>query len=110
MGTEGNALTGDQIGGTRGNSVDPDQVYQQSVTDPTLGNGDGTYEIVVPGPRTLEEDSVVGVTWDGSHRATLDSVSGSTVTVLFDEPDGASGFTSVSDGQITGTLSVAVID
>jgi len=106
MGTEGNALVDSGIGGFSANPhLDPEP-YEQSVTDPTLANGDGTYSVTFGEVAELDDSQVLGISWDGSHRATLNGTSANGVEVLFEEPDGAGNFTTVADGQIAGTLTV----
>jgi hypothetical protein len=110
MGTYGNPLTSGRPGSSYGNGLSRKEVTETTVTDPTLGNGDGTHDVDVSSVTALNgTDDVVGVSWSGSQKATVDSVSGNTVTVLFEEPDGAGNFTNTSDGSLSGTLTVEVL-
>jgi hypothetical protein len=109
MGTEGNALTQSFGSGSVGNAILPRQIEDEEVTDPTLGNGDGTYSLTVSDARQIDSEEVLGVEWDGSQRARLDSVSDSTVVVVFEEPDGSGSFATTADGTISGTLTVRVL-
>lgn len=110
MTTVGNHFVGDHRGSTPGNHLVESRVESEGLVDPTLGNGDGTYNVTIGASRVVTDPTDgVAVKWDGTHRARVDSVSGNTVTVIFEEPDGSSGWTTVSDGSITGTLKVIVI-
>jgi hypothetical protein len=109
MATVGNNHVGGDLDGSVGNAMVNDELYDETATDPTLGNGDGTYDISFPDVRNIETtDDVVGVSWDGGHKVSVDSVSGNTVSVLFESPSGTDSFTNESDGQVTGTLEVRV--
>lgn len=110
MATAGNPHTSGRPGKSTGNSLSNRETVQEQVTDPTLGNGDGTYEVGMSSVRTLQDtDDVMGVKWSGTEKVTVDSVSANAVTVLFEEPDGAGAFTTTADGGLTGTLTVNVI-
>lgn len=104
-----NAFTSDSDGGSEGNSIIQDKVETESVTDPTLANGDGTYEVAVSGARSLSDSDVLGVEWSGSQKATLSATSGNTVTVLFESPTGADTYGTEADGALNGTLDVSVV-
>lgn len=108
MGTEGNSLTQAGFKGTVGNAITPTRITSQEIIDPTLADGDGTYSVTIPNSRSLESEDVLGMQWDGPHRARLNSVTDATVEVIFEEPNGSGSFTTVADGTITGTLEVYV--
>jgi len=96
MSTAGNALTGD----TR---------VTEEVSDPTLANADGTLGVTVSDVRDIHStDDVVGVSWSGSQKVTVNSVSGNTVTVLFESPSGVDAYAAEADGALAGTLTVTV--
>lgn len=107
MTTAGNALTHGVPSSSEGNALLDGDVVEESVTDPTLGNGDGTYDLTFSSVRVLgSTDDVVGVEWDGDHKVSVDSVDGSTVSILFESPSGTDTFTNESDGALSGTLTV----
>lgn len=109
MSTVGNSHTEDDFVGSRGNHLVGDNVSEETVTDPTLGNGDGTYNVDVGDVKNIDNsEQVIGVTWDGAQRARVNSVSGNTVEIMFQEPDGGGNFSTTSDGSITGDLEVRV--
>lgn len=93
---------------TIGNPHVGDDLVEWSITDPTLGNGDGTYDVTLTTIRNVGTDDVLGVSWTGSQKVTVDSVSGNTVTVLFESATGADSYATESDGALTGTLEVNV--
>lgn len=109
MTTVGNPHLEGQPGESYGNALIPMRLIEESVTDPTLGNGDGTYSVDISGARTIEDtDDVVGVDWSGSQKVTVDSVSGSSVTVLFESASGTDSYTNEADGSLSGTLNIRV--
>lgn len=94
---------------TVGNPHVGDDIETMEVTDPTLGNGDGTYEVTFTSVRIIKgTDDVLGASWTGTQKVSVDSVSGNTVTVLFESADAADSYVAEADGQITGTLEVNV--
>lgn len=90
-----------------GNSFIEQEPFEQSVTDPTLGNGDGTYTLTFGNIRVLSStDDVLGASFSGAAKVSVQSVSGNTVTLLFEEPDGAGAFQNAANATITGDLEV----
>jgi hypothetical protein len=94
---------------TIGNPHVGDDIATMEVTDPTLGNGDGTYDVTFTSIRLINGmGDVLGASWTGTQKVSVDSVSGNTVTVLFESADAADSYVAESDGAITGTLEVNV--
>jgi len=90
-----------------GNSFIDKELYTEERTDPTLGNGNGTYIVSVGDVRVFDStDDIVGVEFDGDAKVSVNTVNGNTVTLLFEEPNGTGGFSNVADGSITGNLRV----
>lgn len=109
MTTAGNPHTSGRPGTSVGNGLTRKELVQKQVTDPTLGNADGTHEVSMDSGLSLEStDDVLGVKWSGDQKVSVDSVSGNTVTVLFESADGADSYTNEADGALTGTLTVNV--
>lgn len=107
MTTAGNPHTHGRPGASFGNALVPKDYVEVEVTDPTLGNGDGTYDVTVSSIYVIEEnDDIVGVEWSGSQKVTVDSFTGNTVTLLFESPDGVDSYATEGDGQLNGTLTV----
>lgn len=93
---------------TVGNPHVGDDLVKRSITDPTLGNGDGTYAVTFTTIRNLSSDDVLGVSWTGSQKVSVDSVGVNTVTVLFESADAADSYVAEADGALVGTLEVNV--
>lgn len=107
MSTAGNSHTYGEPGVTRGNALIRQRTVEESITNPTLGNGDGTYSLSISSLRQVRTtDDVVGVEWTGNQKVTVDSVSGNAVVVLFESPDAADSYVNEADGQVAGTLTV----
>jgi len=111
MPTTDNQFTDHHGDTTAGNAIAERRVHEHEVVDPTLGNGDGTYNVVVSGVRNPRSvDNVLGVQWTGSQKVTVNGVAGDKVEVLFESATSTDSYTTESDGQLTGTLTVHVIE
>jgi hypothetical protein len=90
-----------------GNSFIEKELFTEEVTDPTLGNGNGTYIVSFGDVRVFNStDDIVGAEFSGDAKVSVNSVNGNTVTLLFEEPDGGGNFQDVADGTISGDLEV----
>lgn len=109
MSTAGNPHTKENTTGSVGNALTRTRVVTETITDPTLGNGDGTYGVTLSNVRSVDTTGdVLGVSWSGSQKVTVDSVSGSSVTVLFESASGTDTYAAEGDGSLSGTLTVTV--
>jgi hypothetical protein len=107
MTTVGNAHTDTLKGGSVANPHTDRNTESESVDDPTTDNN-GDVSVALTGVTVIDSsDNVVGVSITGGYRAQVQGVSGNSVTVRVDEPDGAGGFAAVTGTTINGeTLSV----
>lgn len=110
MTTAGNALTRQAVSGSDKSGLVDEMVERFTATTPTP-DASGNFTITADSVRTLEDtNDVLGVEYNpGTQDAaiTVASVSGNTVTLLAEEPDGAGGFQAKTT-QLNGDVTITV--